>query len=156
MRAALTLVLVSIVSCGDDGAPAGDAGGAADVGTTVDTGPVACIEANGECTAEGSTCCTGLVCRTSSGGRAFCVTPDDTCFVGGEPGCCLDDADCADGTRCHLFECRHSGDGVCKPLPVGTECWSDRDCSGGATCAGAVVCGCGESCFAPDEPGICS
>ena len=155
MRITLALLVTLAVACGDDDGPGVDAGGAADAGAATDTGPVACIEANGECTAEGSTCCDGLVCRTSSGGRAFCVTPEDTCFVGAEPGCCLDDAECEGEARCTALECRHAGDGVCKEPPPEGQCWTDRDCAGGARCTGAMICPCGASCIVADEPGTC-
>lgn len=149
----LSLLLVWC-ACGDGDDPALDAGTttATDAGT--DVGPTGCLEASSECTGGGA-CCDGLVCRASSGGREFCVTPDDTCFVGAATGCCLDDADCAGEARCHASECRHDGDGVCKDVPAEGECWSDRDCTAGATCSGAVMCPCGESCAEADAPGTC-
>jgi hypothetical protein len=115
-----------------------------------------CVALNGRC-AEASECCDELACNTASTGDGYCVPPDDTCFVGADPGCCLDDADCADGERCHLAECRPGGEGVCKPLPTTAgECWSDRDCDPRTTCDGATLCPCGAMCDAADVPGACT
>jgi len=152
--AATALALTLVAGCGGDDRRT-DAGTGRDAGTdgaTTDAGPV-CLPSSAECSTTGTDCCTGLVCRGTT--RLFCVTPDDTCFVGAETGCCLDDADCADGQRCHLAECRLRGDGMCEPAAESGTCWSDRDCAAGEMCAGATVCGCGEVCFVADAPGTC-
>ena len=153
MTRCLVLCLL-LCACGDDDAPSPTDAGTVPLDAGTDAGPTGCLEASSECTGGGA-CCEELVCRASSGGREFCVTADDTCFVGAATGCCLDDADCAGEARCHAFECRHDGDGVCKEPPAEGACWSDRDCTGGATCAGAALCPCGESCPVADAPGTC-
>jgi hypothetical protein len=151
-----TLALAIACAGDDDGPPRTDGG--VDAGTEpADAGP-GCVEPNGRCETAGSDeCCGDLVCRASSSGAAFCVAADDLCFIGADPGCCLDEADCADGERCHYaIECRLGADGVCKPIPGDpTECWSDRDCGAMMRCDGAVVCECGASCLVEDSPGTC-
>lgn len=164
LRSAPLLILAALAlpACGDDDRPA-DAGsgggghGEAGVDAGVDAGPAGCIPASGECTTPGGDeCCEGYLCRASSSGRAFCVEPDDTCFVGAEDGCCLDDADCAGDDRCVAMECRPDGDGVCKPPSGAGVCWTDADCPAGQACDGVVLCPCSTDCFAPDMPGTCA
>lgn len=153
------LVACALAACGDDDGPT-DAGGTTDAGATdaghSDAGPMGCVPADVECTTPGGDeCCEGYVCRATSS-RAFCVEPDDTCFVGPEDGCCLDAADCPDDERCVAMECRPGGDGVCKPPSEPGECWTDADCAAGETCDGVVLCPCATDCFAPDMPGSCA
>lgn len=150
---AVVLSAVVVVGCGDDDSSRTDAGGAGEGGMTEDAS--SCIGKDDECTGRDGDCCGELVCRMSSGGRAFCVGVDDTCFVGAQTGCCLDDADCPDPGRCHLAECRSDGDGVCKDAPPEGGCWSDLDCPAGARCTGASVCPCGAECLVEDMPGTC-
>ena len=163
LRSPLLVLLLActLAACGDDDRPA-DAGtgggghgeGGMDAGDT-DAGPMGCIPADVECTAPGGDeCCEGYVCRATSS-RAFCVEPDNTCFVAPRDGCCLDGADCEEGERCTGMECRPDGDGVCvAPLDAG-ECWTDADCASGETCSGSSLCPCGDECIVPDSPGTC-
>jgi len=72
------------------------------------------------------------------------------------PGCCFEDSDCDEDSRCVGAVCAEAGEGICKPRVVdGGGCWQDSDCAAGTPCIGEVVCPCGAACFAPDEPGRC-
>lgn len=159
IRLCLTLALALGGACGDDSRTAVDAG-TGDTGSS-DTGPrdaaldAACIPASARCD-RGQTCCGELICREASSGDGYCVEIDDTCLVGPETGCCLDDADCAGAGTCYGAECRLMGDGVCQEPPAPGACWADRDCPGGMTCTGAAICGCGIMCDSPDAPGACT
>jgi len=151
-------LLVFALGCGGDDDGGSDASAGSDSGSDAgggggDAGP-GCVPEADRCE-EMEDCCDGLVCRGDARNR-FCVHPDDTCFVGAEEGCCLDDADCPGDERCHLSECRLMGDGVCKPEPPDGECWSPRDCNSGMVCEGAIVCDCMGSCAEPDSPGTCA
>jgi hypothetical protein len=84
------------------------------------------------------------------------VELDDTCFVGAETGCCLDNADCDGEATCYGAECRGMGDGMCKVPPAPGECWADRDCPTGMTCVGAMICECGVACLVEDVAGTCT
>jgi len=150
------LALVCLGACGDDDTPAADAGSTRDSGAgDAGGGDAGCIAQSGQCEGTGpGECCGDLVCRSSST-TAYCVQLLDTCFVGADPGCCLDDADCAVGERCHLAECRLGGEGMCKPVPDPDTCWSDRDCAAPLICDGASVCPCGFECLVEDSPGVC-
>jgi hypothetical protein len=162
MRWIFSALLVFAFACGDDGRTATDAAldaAPADgsVDGTTDTGgggDAGCIMASARCD-RGDTCCGDLVCREASSGDGFCVEANDTCFVAAQDGCCLDDADCEGEATCYELECRTMGDGVCKMPPAAGECWADRDCPSGMSCAGAVICPCGAMCDSPDSPGTC-
>ncbi|RLB52716.1 MAG: hypothetical protein DRJ42_14025 [Deltaproteobacteria bacterium] len=159
---AVLVVVALLGACGDDTRTAVDTGvgdgSAADTGARDAAGDAAsdagCIAASARCD-RGDTCCGDLVCREASTGDGYCVEVDDTCLVGAETGCCLDDADCAGGASCYAAECRLMGDGVCQDPPAAGECWADGDCAVGMTCTGASICGCGVMCDSPDAPGTC-
>jgi len=144
------IALLALSACTSDPMPV-DAG--IDGGPALDPDAGGCVAGNDPC-ATGDTCCGDLVCRGNAD-RTFCVAANDTCFVGPDPGCCFDPADCGSGERCHNAECRGMGEGVCKADPPAGSCWSAIDCSGGGPCVGAQVCGCGESCLVPDVLGTC-
>ncbi|MBW2461151.1 MAG: hypothetical protein JRH11_05860 [Deltaproteobacteria bacterium] len=155
---AALLLAVFAGACGDDARTAVDTGvrdgGVADTGAGDAAGDAGCITMSARCD-RGDTCCGDLVCREASTGDGYCVEADDTCLVGAQTGCCLDDADCAGEASCYGAECRLMGDGVCQDPPAPGECWADRDCAAGMTCTGASICGCGVMCDDPDAPGTC-
>jgi hypothetical protein len=64
-----------------------------------------------------------------------------------QSGCCAADVDCPAGSQCVNTVCKQNA-------PAGM-CWDNGDCPETHECQAAVVCGCNEECFFPDQPGLC-
>jgi hypothetical protein len=79
------------------------------------------------------------------GAECYITEKSGTC-VPAHAGCCVSDADCANGGECVA--------GVCKQRPPSGTCWSNSDCPGG-NCEIPHICSCPRSCFAPDTAGTC-
>lgn len=95
-------------------------------------------------------CTGGLVCEDTKScpcGATGCEAAPGLCGVAG--ACCASDGECGPNGRCVA--------GSCRPKPQGNRCLLDTDCAGGARCAGAYLCACGDTkCLVPTTEGVCT
>lgn len=94
-------------------------------------------------------CCPSSCGAAGSGGAGGAGGLGAGGFDGGTPSaCCQKDLDCGDIVYVPCVN------GMCKTT-VPDRCWTNAECTNGASCVGVFVCQCGRLCDQGDAPGTC-
>ena len=133
MRTSLLLFPLCLMACGSV-VEVASSGGSTSGASSTGSGGAGQGGSNPAASSSSSTSSSG-----GSGGSSACCETNDNCPQ-------LDCNDCF--TVCVA--------GVCKlEIEFSGACWTDAACGGGAKCAGALVCPCGNDCDEADHPGVC-